>query len=147
MKTEMKTEEDIFSNILFLIEKSQKEGSRKSNTDKNLLYREIGKLINQEVSDKVTILRRNDVERISPKLVKRYGEEFGVEQLLQMELVFDYFREDKQVSDLSEVLTWAHFLELCLIENKSHRDYYAEMCKKERWSLSVLRNEIRKLIV
>lgn len=84
---------------------------------------------------------------LSRELVERYGKEFEVRHLLQMELFCVYFPELEIVSDLSKKLTWTHFLKLFLIDNKLHRDDYAKACKEEGWSSSVLHGKIMKLII
>ena len=48
----MKRREDLLRDILFLIEKSQRKGSRRLNADKNILYWEIGRLIKQDLYSK-----------------------------------------------------------------------------------------------
>ena len=52
----MKRREDLLRDILFLIEKSQRKGSRRLNADKNILYWEIGRLIKQDLYSKETTL-------------------------------------------------------------------------------------------
>ena len=126
----MKTLDGLLCNILFLIEKSQKKGSQRLNADKSLLYWEIGRLIKQDVYSKEATLHRIDTFKdLSRELVKRYGKEFEIRHLLQMELFFVYFPEVEVVSDLSKKLTWTHFLKLFMIDNKLHRDDYAKACK------------------
>lgn len=56
----MKRREDLLRDILFLIEKSQRKGSRRLNADKNILYWEIGRLIKQDLYSKETTLHRID---------------------------------------------------------------------------------------
>ena len=144
----MKTLDGLLCNILFLIEKSQKKGSQRLNADKSLLYWEIGRLIKQDVYSKEATHHRIDTFKdLSRELVKRYGKEFEIRHLLQMELFFVYFPEVEVVSDLSKKLTWTHFLKLFLIDNKLHRDDYAKACKEEGWSSSVLHGKIKKLII
>ena len=147
-KMNMKRREDLLRDILFLIEKSQRKGSRRLNADKNILYWEIGRLIKQDLYSKETTLHRIDTFKyLSRELVERYGKEFEVRHLLQMELFCVYFPELEIVSDLSKKLTWTHFLKLFLIDNKLHRDDYAKACKEEGWSSSVLHGKIMKLII
>ena len=144
----MKRREDLLRDILFLIEKSQRKGSRRLNADKNILYWEIGRLIKQDLYSKETTLHRIDTFKyLSRELVERYGREFEVRHLPQMELFCVYFPELEIVSDLSKKLTWTHFLKLFLIDNKLHRDDYAKACKEEGWSSSVLHGKIMKLII
>ena len=46
------------------------------------------------------------------------------------------------VQTLSEQLSWCHFLELLPFDDPLKRDFYAEMCRLERWSVRTLRAKI-----
>ncbi|MCI5938219.1 MAG: DUF1016 N-terminal domain-containing protein [Eubacterium sp.] len=48
--------------------------------------------------------------------------------------------------DVSQQLTWSHFVELLPIEDELKRDFYAVMCKNENWSVRTLR-ERKKLML
>lgn len=127
----MKNQSDFLDKILFFVEKLQKEDRWKSKVGNSLLYWEIGRLISQEINNKKAMLaRREIIKDLSCELVKRYGEGFGYEQLLQMELFFVDFPDIEIMSDLSKGLTWDHFREWLLLDDKPHCDYFAEMCKK-----------------
>jgi predicted nuclease of restriction endonuclease-like (RecB) superfamily len=46
------------------------------------------------------------------------------------------------VSTLSAQLGWSHFVEIIPIKDQLKRDFYAEMCRVERWSVRKLRDKI-----
>lgn len=46
------------------------------------------------------------------------------------------------MSTLSAQLGWSHFTELLLVKDPLARDFYAEMCRIERWSVRTLRAKI-----
>jgi predicted nuclease of restriction endonuclease-like (RecB) superfamily len=50
------------------------------------------------------------------------------------------------VSALSAQLGWSHFIELLSIEDPLKRDFYAEMCRIERWGVRTLRHKIGHLL-
>jgi predicted nuclease of restriction endonuclease-like (RecB) superfamily len=50
------------------------------------------------------------------------------------------------VSALSTQLGWSHFIELISIDDALKRDFYAEMCRIERWSVRTLRHKIGHLL-
>jgi hypothetical protein len=52
------------------------------------------------------------------------------------------FSEPQIVSSLTRQLSWTHFLSLIYIADPLKRDFYAEMCRVERWSTRVLREKI-----
>ena len=43
---------------------------------------------------------------------------------------------------LSGKLSWSHFIELLSLDKPHQRDFYAEMCRLERWSVRTLRLQI-----
>src|SRR3974390_100028 len=50
------------------------------------------------------------------------------------------------VGTLSRQLGWSHFLLLLPIKDDLKRDFYAEMCRVERWSVRMLRQKIGGLL-
>ena len=46
------------------------------------------------------------------------------------------------VSTLSTQLTWSHFIEILPLRQPLEREYYAELCRVERWSVRTLRERI-----
>ena len=43
---------------------------------------------------------------------------------------------------LSRQLSWSHFVGILPIKDDLQRDFYAEMCRMERWSVRTLRKKI-----
>ncbi len=52
------------------------------------------------------------------------------------------FPDAKIVAILSRELGWSHFVELIPLKKPLQRDFYAEMCRLERWSVRALRQKI-----
>jgi predicted nuclease of restriction endonuclease-like (RecB) superfamily len=50
------------------------------------------------------------------------------------------------VSTLSTQLSWSHFIELLPLKDPLARDFYAEMCRIERWDVRTLRQKIGGLL-
>ena len=46
------------------------------------------------------------------------------------------------LSTLSKELSWSHFVAIIPLKDDLHRDFYAEMCRLERWSVRTLRQKI-----
>ena len=49
---------------------------------------------------------------------------------------------EKIISTLSRQLSWSHFVEIIPFKDDLQRDFYAEMCRIERWSVRTLRKKI-----
>ncbi len=50
------------------------------------------------------------------------------------------------MSALSTQLSWSHFVEILSLEDQLKREFYAEMCRIERWSVRTLRHKIDHLL-
>ena len=48
--------------------------------------------------------------------------------------------------DVSQQLTWSHFVELLPIEDDLKRDFYAAMCKSEGWTVRTLRDRKNSML-
>ncbi|NNN07564.1 MAG: YhcG family protein [Elusimicrobia bacterium] len=58
----------------------------------------------------------------------------------------EVFPDPKIVAPLVQQLTWSHFLLLLPIKDPLKREYYAEMCRVEKWSRRTLRAKIDGLL-
>jgi len=54
----------------------------------------------------------------------------------------EVFPDERIVATLSRQLGWSHFVELLPLNQHLQRDFYAEMCRVERWSVRTLRRKI-----
>jgi predicted nuclease of restriction endonuclease-like (RecB) superfamily len=52
------------------------------------------------------------------------------------------FPDREIVAALSRQLSWSHFVEVIPLANELKREFYAEMCRVERWSVRTLRKKI-----
>ncbi len=50
------------------------------------------------------------------------------------------------VSALSRQLGWTHFRQIIYLPDALQRDFYAEMCRLERWSTRTLRTKIQGML-
>jgi predicted nuclease of restriction endonuclease-like (RecB) superfamily len=79
-------------------------------------------------------------------LVLEYGRGFGRRNLFQMIRFAEVFPDGDIVAALSRELSWSHFVELIPLEDPLKRDFYAEMCRIERWNVRTLRHKIGHLL-
>lgn len=54
----------------------------------------------------------------------------------------EFYRDLKILATPSQQLRWSHFCEIISIKDDLDRDFYAEMCRMERWSVRTLRSQI-----
>jgi len=58
----------------------------------------------------------------------------------------EVFPEEKIVVTLLRQLSWSHFLVLVPLKDLLQREFYAEMCRMERWSVRTLRKQIDSML-
>jgi predicted nuclease of restriction endonuclease-like (RecB) superfamily len=59
---------------------------------------------------------------------------------------FECFSDAEIVATLLQQLSWSHFRELLPLEKPLQRDFYAEMCRVERWSVRTLQQKIASML-
>ena len=82
------------------------------------------------------------VATLSPQLTAEYGQGFAERNLFRMIQFAEVFPDGEIVATLSRQLGWSHFVELIPLDDPLKRDFYAEMCRVERWSVRTLRDKI-----
>ncbi|HNC46914.1 MAG TPA: PDDEXK nuclease domain-containing protein, partial [Acidobacteriota bacterium] len=85
---------------------------------------------------------REVVTGIAQQLTADYGRGFSRSNLFSMMRFAEVFPDMQIVQTLSGQLGWSHFLEIIPINDPLKRDFYAEMCRIERWSVRTLRAKI-----
>ncbi len=58
----------------------------------------------------------------------------------------EVFPDEQIVVTLLRQLSWSHFLSLIPLKDPLQRDFYAEMCRMEQWSVRTLRNKIGSML-
>lgn len=79
---------------------------------------------------------------VSRELTADYGRGFSHTELTRMIQFAQAFPEEAIVVTLSQQLSWSHFHALLPIKDPLARDFYAEMCRIERWDVRTLRQKI-----
>src|SRR5262249_23157945 len=71
----------------------------------------------------------------SKELVADFGNGYSVPNLSRMMRLAERFPDRGILFALSPQLGWRHFIEIIPIKDELKRDFYAEMCRVERWSV------------
>ena len=79
---------------------------------------------------------------VSRALAAEYGRGFSYAELARMVQFAQAFPGEAIVVTLSRQLSWSHFHALLPIKEPLARDFYAEMCRVERWDVRTLRQKI-----
>lgn len=142
-----KTQQNLFSEIQELIESTRQSVSQTVNSSLTLMYWNIGKRINEVVlQDKRADYGEQIITSLSHQLMTSYGKGFSKSALTRMTKFHFRFPEKEIVATLSQQLSWSHFIEIIPLESELERQFYAQMCRIERWSVRTMRNKIKSML-
>ncbi|MCZ7402611.1 MAG: PDDEXK nuclease domain-containing protein [Candidatus Methanoperedens sp.] len=137
----------LLSDIRSLIEAARMRVSTTANVEMVLLYWHIGDCILKDILR----MERADygkqiVQTLSGKLIVEYGRGYSRTNLFHMIQFAEVFRNLKIVQTLTGQLGWSHFVQIIALDDPLKRDFYAEMCRIERWSTRTLHAKIQGML-
>ena len=134
---------NILSEIRGLIESARGRVASFANAELTMLYWHVGERIRREIlKDKRAAYGLEIVPTLSGQLVLEYGKGFEAKNLWRTIQFAESFPSEQIVVTLSRQLSWSHFVEILPVKDNLARDFYAEMCRIERWSVRTLRAKI-----
>jgi len=134
---------NLISDIRRLIETARHNVAVTVNAGLTVLYWQIGSRIRQDILKvKRADYGKEIVATLSQELTKEYGNGFSYSALTRMVRFAEIFPDTQIVATLSRQLSWSHFKEILPLKKPFQRDFYAEMCRVERWSVRTLRKKI-----
>lgn len=137
----------LLTDVRELIRSTQQTVAHGVNAALVMLYWKIGDRIRKDVlHDKRADYGAEILPTLSAKLVPEFGEGFGPRNLARMISLAEAFPDGRIVATLSKELGWSHFVELLPLKKHLQRDFYAEMCRVERWSVRTLRQKIAGML-
>ncbi len=133
----------LLTDLRQMIAEARELVGRTVNAGLTLLYWEVGNRIRNEIlGQKRAGYGENIVQAVAAQLEQEFGRGFGDKNLRRMIQFAEVFPEREIVVSLIRQLTWTHFIALIPLGKPLQRDFYAEMCRVERWSVSALRKKI-----
>ena len=145
--TSIKTDEMLFDEIRSLIEQTRSRVASTVNSALVLMNWHIGKRIGDEVLKNKRAEYGNEiVSTLSQQLTAEYGKGFSRQNLFHCMRFAETFSDIEIVSTLSRQLGWSHFKEIIYQKDQLSRDFYAEMCRIERWNVRTLRSKINGML-
>ena len=107
------------------------------------LYWHIGRRIRQDIlKEKRAEYGAKIVSALGTQLSREFGRGFNTRNLFRMVRFAEVFPDEQIVSALRTQLGWTHFRMIIPLEDELKRDFYAEMCRIERWSTRTLEKKI-----
>lgn len=137
----------LFQDIRKLIDETRSSVAVTVNAGLTMLYWKIGRRINLEILKGGRAEYGAEIlQALSAKLIAEFGRGFSQRNLASMIRFAEAYPDDKIVSSLLRQLSWTHFLAIIYIEDSLKRDFYAEMCRIERWSTRTLQKKIDSML-
>jgi predicted nuclease of restriction endonuclease-like (RecB) superfamily len=126
-----------------LIESARSGIAQAVNSAQALLYWQVGQRVLTEIlGNKRASYGDEIVATVSRQLTAEYGRGFAAKSLRRMIQFAGAFPDREIVAALSRQLSWSHFVEVIPLADELKREFYAEMCRVERWSVRTLRKKI-----
>jgi predicted nuclease of restriction endonuclease-like (RecB) superfamily len=137
----------LLTDIRGLIENARQDIARSINSGLVLLYWNIGRRIRKDILKGMRASYGDEiVSALGRQLTAEFGRGFGKRNLFRMIRLAEVFPDFEIVSSLMTQLSWTHFLHIIVLDDPLQRDFYAEMCRLERWSTRTLEKKIRGML-
>ncbi len=118
-----------------------------ANATLTLLYWRIGQRVHHEVLKGARAEYGQEiVVTLSQELAAEFGSGYSYSALTRMVKFAEVFPDESIVVTLIRELSWSHFLALLPLKEPLQREFYAELCRAERWSVRTLRSKIAGLL-
>jgi predicted nuclease of restriction endonuclease-like (RecB) superfamily len=141
------TPRELMVDLRRMIEEARRSVAATVNAGLTMLYWRIGRRIREEIlQGKRAEYGKKIVVSLSRQLVTEYGNSYSVKNLRRMIQFTEVFPDEEIVVSLIRQLSWTHFIALIPLKDDLQRDFYAEMCRVERWSVRTLRRKIDSMV-
>lgn len=142
-----KHNDELLHDLRRLIEETRANVATTVNAALTMLYWQVGKRINDEIlQGKRATYGAEILPTLSAKLVPLYGDGFSARNLARMVSFVECFNDQEIVVTLMRQLSWSHFVEILSVKDPLAREFYAEMCRVESWSVRTLRSKIGSML-
>lgn len=107
------------------------------------LYWHIGRRVHQDIlQEKRAEYGAKIVSALGTQLSREFGRGFNARNIFRMVRFAEVFPDERIVSALRTQLGWTHFRVIIPMEDELKRDFYAEICRIEKWSTRTLEKKI-----
>lgn len=139
--------ENLLLDLHNMIDLTHKSIASAVNTGLTMLYWRVGNRIRKEIlQDERAEYGQEIVVSLARQLVLEYGNGFTNKNLHRMIQFAELFPEEQIVVSLARQLSWTHFVTLIPLKDDLKRDFYAEMCRIEAWSVRTLKNKLDSML-
>ena len=133
----------LLTDLCQIIEQGRSHASRMVNSALAMTFWRVGDRIRRELlHDERAPYGKKIVATASQQLIAAYGSGYTVSGLSRMMRFAELFPDSEMVATMSQHLGWSHIVEILPLKQPLEREFYAEMCRIERWSAHTLRERI-----
>jgi len=139
--------DSLHADLRGLIAQAREQVARTVNTGLVVLYWHVGNRIRRDLlKEKRADYGKKVLQAVSAKLVAEFGRGWGRRNLEQMVHFAEVFPDFQMAQALPAQLSWTHLVEIIRIDDPLKRDFYAEMCRIEKWSTRTLEAKIGSML-
>ncbi len=137
----------VLTDVRRLILAARSSVARAVNQGLVLLNWEIGNRIRREIlNEERAQYGEQIVQTLAARLQQEFGRGYSRRNLFNMIKFSEVFPDSEIVHALSTQLSWTHFRQIIPLNDPLKRDFYAEMCRLEKWSTRTLAKKIDSLL-
>lgn len=130
-----------------LIEQARQAATVAVNAGLTMMYWRIGQRVRTDVlGGQRAGYGEEIVATLSRQLAGDYGRGFEEKNLRRMVQFAEVFPAEEIVVSLIRQLSWTHFLVLLPVKDPLARDFYAQMCQLDGWSVRTLRERVGSML-
>ena len=141
------TSDALLAELRELIRSAREQVARAIDSGLAAIYWQVGCRVRAEIlKDQRAEYGAQIVSAVGRQLELEFGRGFSEKSLRHMIRFAEAFPDPEIVSALRRQLTWTHFKTLIYLDDPLKRDFYAEMCRMERWSTRTLHKKIDSML-
>ena len=140
-------DQDLLAQVRGLILATRQTVAQGVNSALTTLYWEIGRRIHSDIlQQKRAGYGERIVSALGTQLTREFGRGFTARNLFRMVRFAETFPDIETVTALRTQLGWTHFRQIIALDDPLKRDFYAQMCRVERWSTRLLEQKIASML-
>jgi len=133
----------LLDDVRSLIRQAREATAQAVNAALVLLYWQVGRRIRTDIlREQRAAYGEQILPTLSAKLVPDFGTGFSARNLARMVQFAEAFPDQAIVAGLARQLSWSHLVEIIALRDPLQREFYAELCRVERWTVRTLRQKI-----
>lgn len=141
--TDIKAEEQLFSDVCSIIEGTRNRIATYLNTEVCMTNWYVGKRIKEDVlNNQRAEYGKQILKNLASRLSEKYGTGWGVGKLKHCVRSAYLFTEEEIGYAVRSQLTWTHLRSLMGVKDELARTFYMEMCRMEHWDTRTLDDKI-----